>query len=134
MPTSIINGTPLDCTLCTAEICNGTEIPKEAPNHNNWWVKKFCTYNGSVDPFILYFPFILLFMAIVIVLIERAFNSVFRTGLKLDAFYNLLVRESLLEGAKSSSTLSETHEDKPVKFLEVEAKKTTSNILVWIFA
>ena len=42
------------------------------PDFNAWWVKKYCTMT-AVDQFILYFPYILLIIALVIVLIERVF-------------------------------------------------------------
>ena len=42
------------------------------PEQNAWWIKKYCTAT-SVDSFIMYFPFILLMMALVMVLIERGF-------------------------------------------------------------
>jgi len=54
---------------------------------------RFCL----VDIFIMYFPYILLVIALVIVLIERVFVKIFRAGLKLDMFYNLLVKDELEE-------------------------------------
>ena len=109
LPTAIINGTPLDCTLCHNAICTNKtmmdEMPKnedgsvEDPGFHAWWTKKFCTFNNSVDPFILYFPYFLLIVPLIILLIERLFMTIFKSGLKLDAFYNLLVNEALLEGS-----------------------------------
>ncbi len=111
-PTAIINSTPLDCTPCQADRCpddkfRTTYDDEEAQSHadvdaskvnqkdiNAWWVKKFCTMT-AVDEFIMYFPYILLIMAFVIVLIEKMFVRLFRAGLKLDMFYNLLVKEAL---------------------------------------
>ena len=81
------------------------EMPKnedgsvEDPGFHAWWTKKFCTFNNSVDPFILYFPYFLLIVPLIILLIERLFMTIFKSGLKLDAFYNLLVNEALLEGS-----------------------------------
>ena len=97
LPTAIINGTPLDCTLCQESICpqNYTsDLPD--PKFNAWWVKKFCTLNGTVDSFILYFPFVLLISALLLILIERGFITVFRAGLELNNFYKLLQSEDLL--------------------------------------
>ena len=56
VPTAIITGTPLDCTYCVKDYCgtNHTNTGKENPGFNAWWVKKYCTYNGSVDGFLLY--------------------------------------------------------------------------------
>ena len=77
MPTAIINGTPLDCTLCKPGICPSNITKETDPEYNVWWVKKFCTYE-SVDEFVLYFPYCLLIMAFIIVLIERFFVTVFK--------------------------------------------------------
>ena len=99
-PTAIINGTPLDCNLCKEDHCKGVSttpapavpppggtdqdddpghevddrgfIVQDDPGFNAWWVKKYCTMT-AVDQFILYFPYILLIIALVIVLIERVF-------------------------------------------------------------
>ena len=88
-PTAIINGTPLDCNFCVKDHCankfpddlvNATDQERadhdaefsENPGYDRWWVKKYCTMT-AVDSFILYFPYILLIMALVIVLIERVF-------------------------------------------------------------
>ena len=105
---SIINETPLHCTLCHKSICNKTmmdDMPKnndglvEDPKFYAWWIKNFCTFNDSVDPFILYLPYFLLIAPLIILSIERLFMTIFKSGLKLDAFYNLLVNEALLEGS-----------------------------------
>ena len=83
-PTAIINSTPLDCTFCKKDYCenkfpdrlNVTEEERYEfsidPSFNWRWVTKYCTMT-AVDNFILYFPYILLIMALVIVLIERVF-------------------------------------------------------------
>ncbi len=77
LPTAIINSTPLDCNLCKGQcadeaalIGKNVSATTEDPGYNAWWVKKYCTMT-AVDGFILYFPYILLIMAVVIVLIER---------------------------------------------------------------
>ena len=82
-PTAIINGTPLDCTICKKNTCTfmkddedfeeGSldQTPPEK-EQSAWWIKKYCTAT-SVDSFIMYFPFILLIMALMMVLIERGF-------------------------------------------------------------
>ena len=50
-----------------------------------------------MDEFILYFPFILLLMALFLVLIESSFVRIFNAGLKLDMIYGLLVKDQLLD-------------------------------------
>lgn len=84
-PTTIITGTPLFCTLCSTErscvgkFPNSSDVrdfvPKEEdPQFNGWWVKEYCTMN-AMDKFILFFPYILLILAAVVVLIERLFQK-----------------------------------------------------------
>jgi len=121
LPTAIINGTPLDCTLCQPGICPLDKIKNDTtdPGFNAWWVKKYCTFT-AVDDFLLYFPYFLITIALFIVLIERGFIMAFKAGLKLDAFYNLLVSESLLESTVETTSSSE---QKKSKFLEIEDSK-----------
>ena len=124
LPTAIINSTPLDCTLCRPGICpnNGSfDFSITDPGFNAWWVKKYCTFT-AVDGFVLYFPYFLLIMALVMLLIERGFIQVFKAGLKLDAFYNLLVSESILDTAVSTST-NDKQQVTSAKFLELQDTK-----------
>ena len=112
LPTAIINGTPLDCTLCQESICpkNFTsDLPD--PKFNAWWVKKFCTLNGTVDSFILYFPFVLLIIALLLILIERGFITIFRAGLELNNFYKLLQSEDLLDENPNKENEEDQNED-----------------------
>ena len=67
----------------------------EDPNFNLWWVKKYCTFT-AVDEFVLYFPYILLVMPLVIFLIEEGFKSMFKSSSKLEAFYKLLLNEDII--------------------------------------
>ncbi len=126
LPTAIINNTPLDCTWCQVGLpgcpVNYTSINTKDPEYNAWWVKKYCTFE-FVDGFILYFPYTLLIMALVLLLIERGFVTIFKAGLKLDAFYNLLVSESLLEGAVSTSTDEKSKKVTKAAFIEMENSK-----------
>ncbi len=107
-PTSIINGTPLDCNFCRENYCgvynetHGKAENRSDPQYNAWWVKKYCTVT-AVDGFIMYFPYILLIMALVIVLIERVFVKIFKAGLKLNTFYNLLVKQGDGGGEREQS-------------------------------
>ena len=70
---------------------------KTDPGFNAWFVKRFCTMNGSVHAIMLYFPYILLIAAMLLVIIKRTFLKVFHAGSKMDKFYSLLVREQFLE-------------------------------------
>ena len=79
LPTAIINGTPLDCTYCQPGICpeDKTNLTNLDPPFNAWWVKKYCTYE-ALDEFILYFPYCLLIMALIMLFIERFFVTIFK--------------------------------------------------------
>ena len=68
-------------------------------DYSAWWVKKYCT-ETAVDGFIKYFPYILFVVALVIVAIEKLFTKTFKAGKKLNAFYNLLVKEEETAGDK----------------------------------
>ena len=63
--------------------------------------------NGSVNPFMLYFPYFLLLIALSLVFIERVFSRAFHAGTKLEKLYSLLVRENVLGGVKAAVTESE---------------------------
>ena len=106
VPTAIITGTPLDCSPCHGAHCMaGGEIfynNDTLPGFNLWWVKKFCTMNGSVNPFMLYFPYFLLLTALALVFIERVFTKAFHAGTKLEKFYSLLEREKILGGVTAA--------------------------------
>jgi len=101
VPTAIITGTPLDCNFCQEDHCQSKGTihwnNKTNPGFNNWWVKKFCTMNGDVDPFMLYFPYFLLIIALSLFFIERVFTKIFEAGDKLEQFYNLLLKENVLD-------------------------------------
>ena len=101
VPTAIITGTPLDCNFCQEEHCQyqGKIYSNNLsdPSFNAWWVKKFCTMNGAVDPFMLYFPYFLLLIALSLFFIERVFSKAFEAGDKLEKFYNLLLKENVLD-------------------------------------
>jgi len=101
VPTAIITGTPLDCNFCQEDHCQSEGKiffnNQTNPSFNAWWVKKFCTMNGAVDPFLLYFPYFLLIIALSLFFIERVFSKIFEAGNKLEKFYNLLQRENVLD-------------------------------------
>ena len=107
VPTAIITNTPLDCSPCHDDHCqvDGMVFKNtgKLPKFNVWWVKKFCTMNGSVHPFMLYFPYFLLIIALSLVFIERVFSRAFHAGTKLEKFYSLLERENILGAVKDKA-------------------------------
>ena len=162
-PTAIINGTPLDCTICKKNTCTfmkddedfeeGSldQTPPEK-EQSAWWIKKYCTAT-SVDSFIMYFPFILLIMALMMVLIERGFirfayiyyiflqyhllsfsfqflNSyliifrIFKAGMKLDALYTFLVKE----GELPNKDVEVVENDKERFTVDIEDSRSTIEV------
>ena len=97
----MINSTPLWCTPCKGTLCGNETLNqnKDDPGHSPLWVKQYCTLDPeTVDQFLLYFPYLLLILAVVLYFIERAFNSAFKANKELEAFYSLLVKEEILKG------------------------------------
>ena len=80
----MISSTPLWCTICTKGLCEDeSKISQEKdPGHSAWWLKQYCTLDPkTVDQFLLYFPNVLLIVALTLFVIERAFNSFFKANL-----------------------------------------------------
>ena len=119
VPTAMVTGTPLQCTYCLQDYCtfpNQTKIDQRAvedPGHNFRWVKNFCTLNReAVDPFMLYFPYFLLIVAMILIAIERTCIKAFKAGSKLDTFYALLVQEKVLKSSDQKKVKDHESDDK----------------------
>ena len=101
VPSAIIMGTPLDCNYCQKEHCSshGKQFVNNDtnPGFNAWWVKKFCTMNGSVNPFLLYFPYFLLLIAMTLFMVEKVFQKAFKAGVHLEKLYSLMIKESIFD-------------------------------------
>lgn len=103
VPSAIVTSTPLDCTFCGENtgycgMYNTTLTYKEDdPKFNAWWVKKYCTYNGSVNWLLLYFPYCVLLIALILFAIEKVFQRSFKAGEKLNKFYHLLNKQMILK-------------------------------------
>ena len=82
-PTAMISSTPLWCTDCTKGLCEDeSKISQEKGPHNAWWLKQYCTLDPqTVDQFLLYFPYVLLIVALTLFGIERVFNTFFKANL-----------------------------------------------------
>ena len=96
----MINSTPLWCTPCKGTLCGNETLNqnKDDPGHSPLWVKQYCTLDPeTVDQFLLYFPYLLLIVAVVLYFIERVFNSAFKVNKELEAFYSLLCKEEILK-------------------------------------
>ena len=116
VPSAMVMGSPLQCTFCKDDMCK-TVMDfgdlTEDPGYCEDFVKELCTVNGSVEPFMLFFPFLLLVIALVMVAIEKTFIAIFRSSRKLEQFYSLLERHNLfghgdidISVAKTGSTIS----------------------------
>ena len=82
-PTAMISSTPLYCTICTKGLCEDESKTSQEtdPGHHAWWLKQYCTLDPkTVDQFLLYFPYVLLIVALTLFGIERAFNSFFKAN------------------------------------------------------
>merc|ERR1719464_66496 len=112
----MISTTPLWCTDCTKGLCEDEKKISQHPNgtlitgpHNIWWLKQYCTLDPkTVNQFLLYFPYVLLIVALTLFAIERAFTRFFKATKQLEAFYNLIVKENIIE---SKSKKDEGEED-----------------------
>ena len=135
VPTAIITGTPLDCNYCQNDFCgaNITNQGKENPNFNAWWVKKFCTYNGAVDNFLLYYPYFLLLIALLLFAMERIFLQTFKAGNKLEKFYSLLVKEKVLGQADPDETIAHDVVDGGVEAVELRYSFKSSESYFWSY-
>ena len=113
VPTAMVMHTPLECTFCKDDLCTDLNISNngvEDPEYFEDWIKEFCTFNGSVDPFILYFPYILLLVALVMVLMEKIFIALFRSHNKLDRFYKLLLDQNVIKTGEVKYTKTRARE------------------------
>eukprot|EP00090_Calanus_glacialis_P024671 TRINITY_DN38342_c0_g1_i1.p1 TRINITY_DN38342_c0_g1~~TRINITY_DN38342_c0_g1_i1.p1 ORF type:complete len:507 (+),score=138.46 TRINITY_DN38342_c0_g1_i1:23-1543(+) len=97
-PTTIFNGTPLYCTLCTQPgQCGSAPNTTTDPGYHIYFVKSYCTHK-ALGKFTLYFPYILLISALILVGIERLFKKIFKTNIQVEGFYSLLLTSKKIDG------------------------------------
>eukprot|EP00092_Neocalanus_flemingeri_P029787 GFUD01032340.1.p1 GENE.GFUD01032340.1~~GFUD01032340.1.p1 ORF type:complete len:421 (-),score=105.96 GFUD01032340.1:18-1202(-) len=93
LPTAIVISTPLNCNYCqtinNTHLCGDHTNTLPDPKLNWKWVTKECTLNGSVSPFMLYFPYILLLMAFTLFILEKFFKKSFKNSSKLENLYTI---------------------------------------------
>jgi len=92
LPTSLLISTSLDCTYCNAPHCEGNTL--EDPDLQAYFVKKYCTYQADLSPLILYYPFILLLIATVLVMVDRPFVLRLFKSVNMEEIYRLVVVET----------------------------------------
>ena len=59
-----------------------------------------------MDQFLLYFPYVILFVAILLFVVEKFFNKMFNVQDEAENFYDLCVKMSVLKGKKDEETSS----------------------------
>ena len=94
VPTTITQGTPLDCNYCSINTNCSNGDPD--PGFDLKWIKRVCT-STSVDPFLLYYPYFILMCASALLFIEKIFHRMFKGGNKVDRLFNFLVKENVLQ-------------------------------------
>ena len=111
MPTAMVINKPLHCNFLGDKSPLGFNLSDQDdidynkdPKFNLWWVRKACLFNGSVSPFMLYLPYILLIMALILFATERIFSRAFKAGLKLEKLYKLLVHRNVIEDIDKDET------------------------------
>ena len=109
---------------------------RKDPKFNLWWVRKACLFNGSVSPFMLYLPYILLIMALILFATERVFSKAFKAGLKLEKLYKLMIHRHVLDESNEDETdgkeiteVKETFKGSRSYFMRFLIKYTTLTFL-----
>ena len=59
-----------------------------------------------MDQFLLYFPYVIVFVAILLFVVEKFFNKMFKVQDEAENFYDLFVKMSVLKGKKDEETSS----------------------------
>ena len=89
LPTSLLISGSLDCTYCKAPQCEGNS--EQDPQLQAYFVKKYCTFEADLSPFILYYPFILLLIATVLIMVDRPFVLKLFRSVNMEEMYRLVV-------------------------------------------
>ncbi|XP_059090317.1 uncharacterized protein LOC131886098 [Tigriopus californicus] len=90
LPMTFFSKTPIECTPHPKLWHNATEIK----GLSRFYPKVYCT-ETMIEPFLLYLPFTLLMVPIMLTAIEKTFVVLYKVEDKMNQFYHLLVKESL---------------------------------------
>jgi len=90
-PTSLVMSTTLDCSFCTKTHCDPNINTEEDPGLNIYFVRRYCALEGPLSPIILYFPYVLLIIATVLVMMDRPFVMILFKSFNMDELFKLLV-------------------------------------------
>ena len=89
-PFQVFSGAQLSCTPCvTAELCGANRTTSQDHGYSPEYVNKYCIQN-AVSQFTKYFPYILLFLPLVLVGIERFFNRLFMANTQIQGLTDLI--------------------------------------------
>ena len=69
------------------------------PGYHIYYVKSYCTHK-ALGKFTLYFPYILLISALILVGIERLFKKIFKSNVQIEGFYSLLLTSTKIDVGK----------------------------------
>ena len=71
-----------------------------------WYVKTFCTHK-DLGKFTVYFPYILLISALLLMSIERLINKIFKSKEQIEGFHSLLTQKNDNETVRVVLTFTE---------------------------
>ena len=101
--TDLLYSTPLFCNLCSKpNQCANLPATTEDPGHHMWYVKTFCTHK-DLGKFTVYFPYILLISALLLMSIERLINKIFKSKEQIEGFHSLLTQKNDNETVRAVS-------------------------------
>ena len=80
---------------------------KTCENPKLYRAQRKCTYDPEVvDQFLLYFPYEILLVAVLLFVVEKFFSKMFKVQDEAENFYDLFVKMSILKGKKDEETSS----------------------------
>lgn len=120
LPTQVFSGTPLFCTVCLEEDqCGANRTSDRDPGYQAWYVRNYCTQN-AISQFTQYFPYILMFLPVVLVGIERFFNRLFSSDIQIEGLSELISaakRADVMD--MDNNVMNDTNVSNTVKTVEV---------------
>ena len=69
------------------------ELLQPPPKFNPRWARLYCSFNGSIDTFLMYYPFFLLLVAFTLLAIERMFLASMKSKGTTEQLYSLLEQD-----------------------------------------
>ena len=134
-PTALIHKNPLVCTVCIDGLkgCNGSKVVKDDPKYDFKWTNRHCKLDPkAVDQFLLYFPYILLIVSLLLFFIERIFKTFSNSKKEYETIYKAVGEESFFESRIDydlcdNEIMTKPFEVEKMKFLILEGARTQNN-------